>query len=190
MPQGKRIGILVEEGFDDSELIELLRIAADFGLALTIGSSPSKSYRGKDGKLTILAATSAAEAVADDYDAILVPGGYAPDEMRLCQSMVDLVKRADNLGKVIVAVSHGPQLLISADIVRGRRITSWPSIAIDLENAGALWRDEPLVQDGNIISTRRSCDLPLLGAVLTAALDTDLSQGDPARANCVGPAAR
>lgn len=171
MSQGKRIAVLVEQGFDDAELIELLKIAADVGLTLTVGNSSAQSYRGKQGSLTIIAAMAAENTRADDYDVIMIPGGYAPDEMRLCQSMIDMVKRADDLGKVIVATSHGPQLLISADILKGRRVTSWPSIAIDIQNAGGLWTNEPVVQDGNLISVGKPGDLALLGSVLKRALD-------------------
>lgn len=180
----KRIAILIEQGFDDAEFGELLKTAADLGLACVIGSSPNTTYRGRDGRLDILAITSAGQIRAEDFDAVLTPGGYAPDEMRLCQDMVDLVKRAHHLGKVIVAVSHGPQLLISAGILRGRRATSSPSIAIDLENAGASWVRGPVVRDGNIISVCGLDGLALLGAVLKRALEggRDEDASGPARA--------
>jgi protease I len=84
--------------------------------------------------------------------------------------MVDLVKKAHDLGKVVAAICHGPQLLISADIVKGKRITSWPSIAIDLTNAGATWVDERVVQDGNIITAGRPADLPGFNKMVIEAL--------------------
>jgi len=90
--------------------------------------------------------------------------------MFLYQSMVDLVRTAHGLGKIVAAICHGPQLLISADIVEGRRITSWPSIAIDLTNAGATWVDEPVVQDGNIITAGRPTDLPRFNKAVIDAL--------------------
>jgi len=86
--------------------------------------------------------------------------------------MVDLVSRAYELGKVVAAICHGPQLLISADIVRGHRVTSWPSVAVDLKNAGATWVDATVVQDGNLITSRRPSDLPQFNkAVITALRD-------------------
>jgi protease I len=88
----------------------------------------------------------------DTVDAIIIPGGYAPDKMRLHQPMVDLIWKAYAKGKIIAAVCHGPQLLISADIVKGHRVTSWPSVPVDLKNAGATWVDEPVIRDGNIIT--------------------------------------
>jgi protease I len=84
--------------------------------------------------------------------------------------MIDLVRRAFDLGKVVAAVCHGPQLLISADIVAGRRVTSWPSIAIDLKNAGANWVDEPVVRDGNLITARKPSDLPRFNKAIIDAL--------------------
>jgi protease I len=84
--------------------------------------------------------------------------------------MIDLVRKAHDLGRVIAAVCHGPQLLISAGIVSGRRLTSWPSVAIDLKNAGAIWVDEPLVKDGNIITSRRPSDLPVFNRAIIQAL--------------------
>ena len=92
--------------------------------------------------------------------------------MRLHQPMVDLVRKAHDLGKVVAAVCHGPQLLISADIVRGRRVTSWPSIAVDLKNAGADWVDEPVVRDGNLITARKPADLPRFNKAIIEALET------------------
>jgi len=107
---------------------------------------------------------------AEDFDAVIIPGGYAADKMRLHQSMVDLVRKAYDLGKVVAAICHGPQLLISADIVRGRRVTSWPSVAVDLRNAGADWIDAPIVQDGNLITSRKPADLPRFNKAISEAL--------------------
>jgi protease I len=114
--------------------------------------------------------TTADKVEASQFDAIIIPGGYAPDKMRLHQPMVDLVRKAHVEGKIIAAVCHGPQLLISADIVKGRRMTSWPSVAVDLKNAGAIWVDEPVVKDGNIITSRKPADLPKFNKAIIEAL--------------------
>jgi len=137
MLTGKRIAILAEENFEDSELTEPLRAMKDAGARVSIVGSA---------------------------------GGYAPDKMRLHQPMVDLVRKAHAEGKIIAAVCHGPQLLISADIVKGRRLTSWPSVAVDLKNAGAIWVDEPVVKDGNIITARKPADLPKFNKAIIEAL--------------------
>ena len=167
----KCIAILVEQDFEDSELIEPLKAMKEAGAkVLVVGSGTQTSYRGKRGRVTIKADVTADKVSAEDFDAIIVPGGYAPDKMRLHPPMIELVRKTHESGKVVAAICHGPQLLISADIVRGRRITSWPSVAIDLKNAGANWVDEPVVQDGNIITSRKPADLPQFNKAIIEAL--------------------
>jgi protease I len=171
MLEGKRIAILAEEDFEDSELMEPLRAMKDAGArVVVVGSGSKKSYKGKRGSATITADTTADKVKADEFDAVIIPGGYAPDKMRLQQSMIELVRKAHDLGKIIAAVCHGPQLLISAGIVRGRRLTSWPSVAVDLKNAGATWVDESVVRDGNIITSRKPADLPRFNKAIIEAL--------------------
>ena len=161
MLEGKRIAILVEDGFEDSELMEPLRAMKAAGArVLIVGSGSKKGYKGKRGSAVVTVDTTADKVEVSQFDAVIVPGGYAPDKMRLHQSMADLVRKAHVEGKIIAAICHGPQLLISADIVKGRRVTSWPSVAIDLKNAGAIWINEPVVRDGNIITSRKPADLP------------------------------
>jgi protease I len=124
MLEGKRIAILAEEDFEDAELIEPLKAMKETGAEVTIvGSGSKQTYRGKRGN-AIRVDTAADKVTAEDFDAIIVPGGYAPDKMRLHQSMIDLVRKAYESGKLVAAVCHGPQLLISAGIVKGRRLTS------------------------------------------------------------------
>ncbi len=171
MLNGKRIAILVEDGFEDSELaVPLKSMKAAGARAIVVGTDSTKSYRSKGSKRTIKADVVADSLKAENLDAIIIPGGYAPDRMRLHQPMIDLVKKAYAAGKIIAAICHGPQLLISADIVRGRRMTSWPSIAVDLRNAGADWVDEPVVQDGNIITSRKPADLPMFDKAIIDAV--------------------
>jgi protease I len=169
--KGEIVAILAEQDFEDSELIEPLKAMKEAGAQVfVVGSGSQPSYRGKRGKATIKVDIDADKVRAEDFDAIIIPGGYAPDKMRLHQPMIDLVKRAHDLGKVIAAICHGPQLLISADIVRGRRVTSWPSVAIDLKNAGANWVDEPIVRDGNLITSRKPSDLLVFNRAIIQAL--------------------
>ena len=171
MFEGKRIAILVEEGFEDHELDEPLKAMKEAGAEVVVMGSGSKdSYQGKRGRVTIKPDTTANKVRAEDFDAIIVPGGYAPDKMRLHQPMIDLVRKASDAGKIIAAICHGPQLLISADIVRGRRLTSWLSIAVDLKNAGANWVDEAVVRDGNLITSREVADLPRFNEAIIEAL--------------------
>jgi protease I len=171
MLEGKRIAILAEEDFEDSELMEPMRAMKDAGARVVIVGSGSKaSYKGKRGTATVTPDTTADKVKAVNFDAIIIPGGYATDKMRLHQSMIDLVREAYDEGKIVAAVCHGPQLLISADIVRGRRVTSWPSVAVDLKNAGATWVDEPVVIDGNIITSRKPADLPKFNKAIMEAV--------------------
>jgi len=171
MLDGKKIAILAEDDFEDSELIEPLRSMKNAGArVVVVGSGSRDTYRGKRGNATIRVDTDADKVNAEDFDAVIVPGGGAPDKMRLHPSMVELVKKAHEHGKVIAAICHGPQLLISAGIVRGRRMTSWPSVAVDLRNAGAEWVDAPVVLDGNIITSRKPADLPRFNKMIIQVL--------------------
>ena len=173
MLDGKRIAILAEEDFEDSELIEPLRAMKNAGAkVLIVGSGSQESYNGKRGSADVRVDATADNVRAEDFDAIIVPGGYAPDKMRLHPAMVELVRKAHDLGKVIAAICHGPQLLISAEIVKGHRVTSWTSVAVDLRNAGADWVDEPVVRDGNLITSRKPADLPRFNKAIIEALET------------------
>lgn len=171
MLDGKKVAIMVEEGFEDSEFVESMRSMKNAGAkVVVIGSGTRDTYQGVRGTSTASVDAAAADVDVDNFDAVIVLGGNAPDRMRLHPSMVDLVKKAHDSGKVVAAICHGPQLLISADIVRGRRITSWPSISVDLKNAGAEWVDEPVVRDGNIITSRKPADLPRFHKAIIGAL--------------------
>ena len=171
MLNGKKVAILAEEDFEDSELIEPLRAMKNAGAKVAVvGSGSQETYKGKRGSATVRVDTTADNVKAEDFDAIIIPGGYAPDKMRLHQSMVDLVRKAYDLGKVVAAICHGPQLLVSAEIARGRQVTSWPSIAVDLKNAGAEWINAPVVQDKNLITSRKPADLPAFNKAIIEAL--------------------
>lgn len=174
MLDGKKVAILAEEGFEDSELVEPLRALKDAGArVVVVGSGSQETYRGKRGKATIHVDTTADKVGTDCVDALIIPGGYAPDKMRMQQPMVDLVRRAVEAGKVVAAICHGPQMLISADVVRGRRVTSWRSVAVDLTNAGAVWVDEAVVQDGKLITSRKPADLPKFNKAIIKALESN-----------------
>jgi len=171
MLDGKRIAILAEEGFEDSEFIVPMWGMKNAGAKVVIvGSGSQEIYQGKRGSMSIRVDTTADRVRAEEFDAIIVPGGRAPSRMRKHKAMVDLVKRADEMGRVIAAVCHGPQLLAAAGIVRGRRLTSWPAVANELEAAGAEWVDEAVVRDGNLITSRKPADLPRFNKAIIEAL--------------------
>jgi protease I len=171
MLDGMRIALLAEDGFEDSELAEPLRSMKAAGAKVVIvGGGTRKTYKGKRGNAVIIVDISADNVNAYDFDAVIIPGGYAPDNMRQHPCMIEFVKTMHDSGKVVAAICHGPQMLITAGIVKGRHMTSWPSVAVDLRNAGAEWEDTPVVVDGNIITSRKPADLPRFNKAIIEAL--------------------
>jgi protease I len=169
--EGKRVAILAEQDFEDSELAEPLKAMKDAGAQVVIvAPKAGETYKGKKGTVAVTSDKAADEVRAAEFDAVIVPGGYAPDKMRLNPAMIDLVRDAYRLGKVVAAVCHGPQLLISADVVRGHTLTCWPSIVVDVQNAGGNYVDEPVVRDGNLITSRKPADLPQFDEAIIEAL--------------------
>ena len=168
---GKRVAMLVEDGFEDRELTGPLEALRAAGAQVTIvGPTKGTSYRGKRGEATVTSDMAAGEARIRDFDALVIPGGYAPDKMRLRHAMVDLARDAMEANKPVAAICHGPQLLISAIALRGRTLTCWPSIAIDVMNAGGLYVDKPVVEDGNLITSRKPDDVPVFSEAIIRAL--------------------
>ena len=168
---GKRVAILVEDEFEDRELTGPLDALRAAGAAVTIvGPTRGASFRGKRGDATVTSDMAAGEARMRDFDALVIPGGHAPDKMRLRHAMVDLARDAMEAGKPVAAICHGAQLLISANALRGRTLTCWPSIAIDVKNAGGLYVDRPVVEDGNLITSRKPDDVPMFGEAIIRAL--------------------
>jgi len=171
MLDGKRIAILAEEDFEDSELIVPMWGMKNAGAnVLIVGSGSQEIYQGKRGSVAIRVDTTADKVKAEDFAAIIIPGGRAPARMRRHQSMVNLIKKADELGKLIAAVCYGPQLLIAAGIVKGRHLTSCSPVAAELKKAGAEWVDEAVVRNGNIITSRKPADLPKFNKAIIEAL--------------------
>ena len=156
----KKILIQIEKGVEDSEFIYPYYRFQEEGFKMDIvAPQAKKEYVGKRG-VPFTSEFSPSDVDLNDYDAVIIPGGQAPDRMRIHPDLVQLIKEANSLGKVIAAVCHGPQLLIEADIVRGKTVTSWLSVRKDLRNAGANVVDEPVVTDGNIVTSRSPDDLP------------------------------
>jgi protease I len=168
---GKRIAMLVEDGFEDRELTGPLDALRAAGATVTlVGPAAGTEFRGKRGQAVVTADLGAGAAKMNDFDALVIPGGHAPDKMRMRHAMVDLARDAMDAGKPVAAICHGPQVLISADVLRGRTLTCWPSIAIDVKNAGGLYVDKPVVEDGNLITSRKPDDVPLFSEAIIRAL--------------------
>jgi protease I len=168
---GKRVAMLIEDEFEDRELTGPLEALRGAGATVTlIGPSAGTDYRGKRGQVVAKSDMAAGSANIADFDALVIPGGHAPDKMRMRHAMVDLARDAMTSGKPVAAICHGPQLLISANVLRGRSLTCWPSIAIDVKNAGGLYTDKPVVEDGNLITSRKPDDVPLFSEAIVRAL--------------------
>jgi protease I len=168
---GKRVAMLVEEGFDRRELFEPLEALRAAGVQVSlVGPTAGATFHDKRGEATIISDMAMGTARARDFDALVIPGGYAPDRMRLRHAMVDLARDAMEAGKLVAAICHGPQVLISADALRGRTLTCWPSIAVDVKNAGGMYVDKPVVADGNLITSRKPDDIPLFNEAIIRAL--------------------
>jgi len=161
---GKKVAILATDGFEQSELTEP-RAALDEAGAETKIISPKKDViKGWDGtnwSETIKVDLSLEDADCDDFDALLLPGGVMnPDKLRTLPEAIEFVRGFFEAGKPVAAICHGPQILIDADVARGRKLTSYPSIKNDLMNAGAEWYDRAVVTDQGLVTSRRPDDIP------------------------------
>jgi protease I len=163
---GKRVAILVENGFEQVELTGPKEALEAAGAETEIISPVEKRVRGWEGEdmdwgNRFKVEVPLAEASARNYDALLLPGGVMnPDKLRLHPEAIEFIKQFVNSGKPIGAICHGPWTLIDAGAVKGRRMTSYPSIKTDLINAGANWVDEEVVTDNGIVTSRKPADIP------------------------------
>jgi protease I len=155
-----KILIMVDEGVEDVEfLYPYYRFQEEGYKVDVVGSKAKETYLGKHG-VPIRSNLSPEEVNVDDYEALIIPGGRAPDRMRINKGLIKIVRDFYERGKVIAAICHGPQMLIEADVLRGKRATCWKSVATDLKNAGATFVNSPVVIDGNIVTSRFPADLP------------------------------
>jgi len=167
-----RIAFVLGEDFEDSEFRKPYDGLKASGHEIDIlGAEAGTRVKGKRGKEEIEIEKAAANAKPEDYDAVVIPGGYSPDHLRTNPDVVDFVSKMVRGDKLIAAVCHGPQLLIEAGAVDGKRMTSWPSVKKDLQNAGAHWLDREVVVDGKLITSRKPDDLP----AFTRTIDQTLS---------------
>ena len=158
--EGRTVLIFVGDDYEDMELqypkYRLLEAGAEVCIA---GLEAQRTYHGKHG-YPQKAQAAVADRRAEDFDAVVIPGGWMPDKLRRDEHVKRLVKQIDAANKCVASICHGPWIDISAGIVSGRTYTSTPGIKDDLTNAGATWRDEPVVIEGNRVSSRRPDDLP------------------------------
>lgn len=154
------VAVVLADDFEDVEYTEPVQRLEAAGHRLTvIGKKAGATVKGKKRRAEAAVAYAAGDVAADDFDALLIPGGYSPDQLRTDDQVVALVQAFDRAGKTIAAICHGPSLLVDAEAVKGRRLTAWPSIRKDLTNAGGEVVDEPVVVDGHLITSRKPDDL-------------------------------
>ncbi|RJX26444.1 MAG: type 1 glutamine amidotransferase [Acholeplasma sp.] len=166
----KKIALLIEDLYDDKELIYPYYRMQEEGYQVDlIGSEKGVNYKSKFG-LPMKSDEASRDVKADDYEAIIIPGGFSPDYMRRCPATIEFVKSFDQQKKPIVSICHGPWLMISSCDLKGKHVTGFHSIRVDLENAGAIYLDQEVVIDGHLITSRTPKDLPALTKALIKVL--------------------
>jgi len=168
--QGKRVAILAENLYQEMELwVPYYRLKEEGADVKVVGAGDATAYTSKHGyPVTVDMVADRVSAV--EFDAVVIPGGYAPDLMRRSPAMVRLVREAFQQGKVVAAICHAGWMLCSADILKGKRATSFSSIRDDMVHAGAVWLDQDVVVDGNLITSRKPDDLPVFCQAIVSAL--------------------
>jgi len=168
--KGKRIAILAGPEYEDLELhYPYLRLMEEGG-EVKVLAVRKEVVKGKHG-LSVMADLPIGEARSKDFDCVVIPGGWAPDRLRRSTEVLDFVKEIHKEGKVIAAICHGPQVLISAGILGGKRITCVSAVKDDVVNAGAEYVDAPVIRDGNMITSRVPGDLPFFCREIIEALN-------------------
>jgi protease I len=156
-----RIAFVLGEDFEDSEFRKPYDALKQAGHQIDVlGTKGTEKVKGKKGKEEVTLDGAVTDKDPASYDALVIPGGYSPDHLRMDKDVVRFVGAIARADKLVAAVCHGPQLLIEADAVEDRTMTSWPSVHTDLVNAGAKWVDREVVVDGHLITSRKPDDLP------------------------------
>jgi len=181
---GKRIAFLATDGVEQVELTEPKKNLEDAGATTEIISPKSgeiKAWKFKDWGDKLKVDKSLDQADPEDYDALVLPGGVInPDHLRMEPKAVQFVKDFARTGRTIAAICHGPWTLIEAGLVRGKKMTSWPSLKTDLKNAGANWVDEPVVKDGNLVTSRKPDDIDTFSRAIMDSVEP-IGEAEPQR---------
>ena len=169
--QGRKIAILAADDYEDTELLYPYYRMREAGAEVhVVGMASSEAVvRSKHG-YPVSIDLRADEANAEEFDAVIVPGGYAPDKLRRCKATLAFVSSLFRQNKVVAAICHAGWVLVSADVLKGKRVTSFSAIKDDMKNAGADWVDEEVVVDGNLITSRHPADLPVFCRAIIHAL--------------------
>jgi len=155
------IAVIITDLFEGSEYSEPAAAFKEAGHTLVhIGLEAGQTVTGKKQATPVTIDKGVKDVSADEFDALLIPGGYSPDKLRVDEDAVRFAKEFVESGKPVFAICHAPQLLITADVIRGRKMTGWKSVIQDIKNAGAEFIDQEVVEDGNLVSSRSPADLP------------------------------
>jgi protease I len=156
-----KVAVVITDLFEDSEYVQPAEAFKKAGHELVhIGLKSGETVKGKKDQTPVKVDKTAMEVKVGDFDALLIPGGYSPDKLRIDEHVVRFVKEFVESGKPVCLICHAAQLLITAQVLRGRKVTGWKSIMQDIKNAGAEFIDQEVVEDGNLISSRSPADLP------------------------------
>jgi protease I len=186
-----RIAMIADDMFEDSELRQPLDRLREAGHEVVlVGLEAGKQITGKRGEEKRTVDRAAEDVSADEFDALVIPGGYSPDKLRTSRAMVAFTRAFFDQGKLVAAVCHAPWMLIEADVTEGRTVTSWPSIRTDLINAGARWVDREVVEDGNLITSRKPDDLPAFSQAILRRLEERPAERTSARPAADAPDAQ
>jgi len=167
-----RVAMPVAADFEDSEFTVPFDRFKNAGHEIVIiGSKVGDIVTGKRGQARATIDRVAGDLEPTDFDALVIPGGYSPDHLRTDKDVVAFVREFYATGRPVAAICHGPQLLIEARVVQGRKLTSWPSVHTDLVNAGATWVDREVVADHNLITSRKPADLEAFCDAILARLE-------------------
>ena len=166
----KKVAILIDQLFQDSEVTDPREDLKKTGYEVDIiGTKANEEYVGKKG-VKVKSNKSIDEVKANDYEGVVIPGGWAPDKMRMNEKMVKFIQDLNKAKKPVASICHGGWMLAEADIIKGKTVTSYKAIKTDLKNAGANWVDKEVVIDGNLITSRTPDDIPAFNRELLKAL--------------------
>lgn len=167
-----KVAFIMDEMFEDSEFkVPYDRVKEAGHEPVIVGLEAGKKVTGKNGDQTVMIDKAIDQVDAEQFDALVIPGGYSPDKIRTNEKMVALTRDIAGDEKPVAAICHAGWMLAEADIIKGKTVTSWPSIKTDLINAGAEWVDQEVVEDGNIITSRKPDDLEAFSKALLVQLE-------------------
>ncbi|OPY23030.1 MAG: Intracellular protease 1 [Methanobacterium sp. PtaU1.Bin097] len=156
-----KIGVMIDNFFEDVEYTRPVKAFKDAGHQITNLGIKLSTVKSKKGTATVEIDERIRDSDYNSFDAIFIPGGYSPDNLRGHREAVEFIRNFFHTDKPVFAICHGPQLLITAQLIEGRKVTGWKSIVQDIKNAGAEFLDQEVVEDGNLITSRQPSDIPV-----------------------------